>query len=104
MRNTIMSNIKNCSVYLVIILFAVVFCCNKVNAVTPPNIYHFDLYRLDSINDLDNIGYKDYLYGKGISIVEWVDKCPGILPSGSYVIYINHIKDTIRQIRITKKE
>ncbi len=43
-------------------------------------IYHFDLYRLNSVEELEEIGYKDFLYANGISIVEWVDKIPSAIP------------------------
>jgi len=38
-------------------------------------IYHFDLYRLeDGTNDLESIGYEDFLYSNGVSLVEWPER------------------------------
>lgn len=43
-------------------------------------LYHFDFYRLGSERELENIGFQDYFYGSGISIVEWGDLFPEHLP------------------------
>ncbi len=43
-------------------------------------VYHFDLYRLDSPEQLDDLGYEDYFYGDGVSIVEWSEKAQELLP------------------------
>jgi len=39
----------------------------------PPTVYHFDFYRLSQIEDLEEIGFYEYLCGDGICIVEWAD-------------------------------
>ena len=38
------------------------------------NIFHFDMYRIDSENDLLSVGFYDYLGGKNLIIIEWFDK------------------------------
>lgn len=43
-------------------------------------VYHFDLYRLKSIKDILALGYEEYLYGGGVSIIEWADRLNGCLP------------------------
>lgn len=43
-------------------------------------LYHFDLYRLDSPEQLEDLGYEDYFYGEGVSLVEWAEKAEGLLP------------------------
>ena len=43
-------------------------------------LYHFDLYRLDSPEQLDDLGYEDYFYSDGVSIVEWSEKAQELLP------------------------
>lgn len=57
----------------------------------PPDsnaIIHFDLYRLDSPDQLDEIGIDDALDSPGWIVVEWADKFPGILPPPSVAIHI----------------
>ena len=38
--------------------------------------YHFDVYRIGDIGEMDEIGYEDYFYGDGLCMVEWADKIP----------------------------
>ncbi|MBE5891153.1 MAG: tRNA (adenosine(37)-N6)-threonylcarbamoyltransferase complex ATPase subunit type 1 TsaE [Lachnospiraceae bacterium] len=42
--------------------------------------YHFDVYRIGDIDEMDEIGYEDYFYGDGVSIVEWSEKIEELLP------------------------
>ena len=44
-------------------------------------VYHFDVYRLEDEEDLLDLGYEDYFYSNGVTIVEWGDKVENILPS-----------------------
>lgn len=43
--------------------------------------YHFDVYRIADVEEMDEIGYEDYFYGEGLTMVEWADLFPEILPS-----------------------
>lgn len=43
-------------------------------------LYHLDLYRLDNIKDIENIGVEEYIYGDGIAVIEWSEKIKEILP------------------------
>jgi len=42
--------------------------------------YHFDVYRISDVEEMDEIGYEDCFYGEGVSLVEWADLIPEILP------------------------
>lgn len=42
--------------------------------------YHFDVYRIGDIEEMDEIGYEDYVYGEGVSLIEWADLIEDILP------------------------
>ena len=42
--------------------------------------YHFDVYRIGDIEEMDEIGYEDYIYGEGVSLIEWADLIEEILP------------------------
>jgi tRNA threonylcarbamoyladenosine biosynthesis protein TsaE len=44
-------------------------------------LYHFDLYRLKDAQDIFNLGYEEYLYGDGVSVIEWAEKLNGLLPA-----------------------
>lgn len=45
-------------------------------------LYHFDLYRLEEADQLEDIGYYETIDGDGASFIEWGEKFPGALPYG----------------------
>jgi tRNA threonylcarbamoyladenosine biosynthesis protein TsaE len=47
------------------------------------HVFHFDFYRLESADELLNIGWDDYLDANGVAIVEWADKFPDLLPANT---------------------
>lgn len=42
--------------------------------------YHFDVYRIGDVEEMDEVGYEDYVYGEGVSLIEWADLIEEILP------------------------
>ncbi len=42
--------------------------------------YHFDVYRIADIEEMDEIGYEDYFYGSGVTMIEWANLIKEILP------------------------
>jgi tRNA threonylcarbamoyladenosine biosynthesis protein TsaE len=45
-------------------------------------LYHFDIYRLNNLKDIEDIGYEDYLGRRGVVVIEWAKKMGRILPKG----------------------
>ena len=43
------------------------------------DVYHFDLYRLNTLEELESIGLRDYFDGRGISLIEWPEKAKELL-------------------------
>lgn len=43
-------------------------------------LYHFDVYRIGDVSEMDEIGYEDCFYGEGVSLIEWSQLIPEILP------------------------
>ena len=43
--------------------------------------YHFDVYRIGDVAEMEEIGYEDYFYGEGICLIEWANLIEEILPS-----------------------
>ena len=43
-------------------------------------LYHFDVYRIGDVSEMDETGYEDCFYGDGVSIVEWADMVSEIMP------------------------
>lgn len=44
--------------------------------------YHFDVYRIGDVGEMDEIGYEDYFYGAGVCLVEWAGRIRELLPEG----------------------
>ncbi|MFI3208546.1 MAG: tRNA (adenosine(37)-N6)-threonylcarbamoyltransferase complex ATPase subunit type 1 TsaE [Eubacteriales bacterium] len=42
--------------------------------------YHFDVYRIGDIEEMDEIGFEDYVYGEGVCMIEWANLIEEILP------------------------
>ena len=42
--------------------------------------YHFDVYRIGDVEEMDEIGYEDYFYGYGVCLIEWANLIEEILP------------------------
>lgn len=43
--------------------------------------YHFDVYRIADVEEMDEIGYEDYFYGEGVCMIEWAELIAEILPN-----------------------
>lgn len=56
--------------------------------------YHFDVYRIGDVEEMDEIGYEDYFYGNGICFIEWANLIVEILPE--HYIEITIQKDLSR--------
>jgi tRNA threonylcarbamoyladenosine biosynthesis protein TsaE len=63
-------------------------------------MYHFDLYRLTSDSELAAIGFDEYVYGDGISIIEWAEKFPASIPKRAHRVEIFSVGETDRRIVI----
>ena len=50
--------------------------------------YHFDVYRIGDIEEMDEIGYEDYFYGDGVTMIEWANLIEDILPPQYHQITI----------------
>lgn len=51
-------------------------------------LYHFDVYRIGDSSEMEEIGYEDYFYGKGVTIIEWPELIPDIIPEEAHWIRI----------------
>ena len=63
-------------------------------------LYHFDLYRLDMIKDINDLDSDGYFFGKGISVIEWADKCKALLPKNHIRVEFKIMGENRRQIAI----
>ena len=63
-------------------------------------VYHIDLYRLEDTADMLTFGLEDYLYGQGISLIEWADRADKHLPQDYLTIELYYIETTKRRVVI----
>ena len=52
------------------------------------NIYHFDVYRIGDVEEMEEIGYDDYFFGDGICLIEWANLIEEILPENVITVKI----------------
>ena len=57
-------------------------------------LYHFDVYRIDDIGEMDEIGYEDYFFGHGVCLVEWSTQIEELIPANAVKISLE--KDLAR--------
>ncbi|MDU1043342.1 MULTISPECIES: tRNA (adenosine(37)-N6)-threonylcarbamoyltransferase complex ATPase subunit type 1 TsaE [Peptoniphilus] len=63
------------------------------------NLYHIDTYRLDEKLDVDYLGFDEYFYSDGVTIVEWAEKIRDALPEEYIEINIS-LKENTRELEI----
>ena len=69
--------------------------------------YHFDVYRIGDIEEMDEIGYEDYFYGNGLCIVEWAERIRELIPAEARQITIEKNLEkgfAYRRIRIERQQ
>lgn len=69
---------------------------------TDPVIYHFDLYRISDVSELDAIGAEEYFYSDGVSLIEWPSRAMDIFPDSAIKVYIEKVDDEKRIIKIER--
>lgn len=64
-------------------------------------LYHFDLYRIGSLSELEEIGFRETLDGEGVSVIEWADRVTGALPGEHLMIRMEHRGGDHRRISLS---
>ncbi|MEO0076429.1 MAG: tRNA (adenosine(37)-N6)-threonylcarbamoyltransferase complex ATPase subunit type 1 TsaE [candidate division WOR-3 bacterium] len=64
-------------------------------------IYHIDLYRVKTEEELLSIGFDDYLYRNGICLIEWAEKAESYLPKNTIKIELRYLSNYEREILIS---
>lgn len=62
-------------------------------------LYHMDVYRVD--DELEELGFDEYFYGEGITVVEWASRIRSVLPVILLEIYIRRLEGDSREIQLT---
>lgn len=64
-------------------------------------LYHLDVYRLTGYEDLPEMGYDEYLYGRGVMVIEWAEKIREAVPVGALFVVMTYLEEYIRKIEIS---
>jgi len=63
-------------------------------------LYHFDVYRLNSYSECDDLGYEEYFCSDGVVVIEWAEKIVQILPEETIFISFKYLDENRRKIVI----
>ncbi|GAB4451100.1 MAG: tRNA (adenosine(37)-N6)-threonylcarbamoyltransferase complex ATPase subunit type 1 TsaE [Chloroflexi bacterium OHK40] len=63
-------------------------------------IYHVDLYRIAEVGELATIGLEELWSGDGVCLIEWPERAAAITPDAHLAVFIEHLSETKRQIRL----
>jgi len=64
-------------------------------------LHHFDLYRLKEARDILVLGYEEYLYGEGVTVIEWADRLKYLIPAEFLKIELFIKENSKRKIKFT---
>lgn len=62
-------------------------------------VFHFDFYRIESIEEVMDMGYEDYFFSDNICFIEWPGKVAGLLPEGTVRLKIEVLDNGERQLK-----
>lgn len=71
---------------------------NEYDARVP--MYHVDLYRMSGTDDLRSVGWEEYLDLGGVVVIEWPDRLGEALPEERVDLFLEHLTDTKRRVRL----
>ena len=73
---------------------------NQYYTETREPVYHFDFYRINSINEAFDMGYEEYFYSGDLCLVEWPEKVEQLLPDDTMVVKIEIVDENTRRFTI----
>lgn len=75
---------------------------NEYKTATGGTVYHFDFYRIRSIEEAYDIGYEDYFYSGNICLIEWPEKIAALLEGDELLnIHLSKTTETSRSITLS---
>jgi tRNA threonylcarbamoyladenosine biosynthesis protein TsaE len=64
-------------------------------------LYHMDAYRLNGSADLDEMGYEEYLAGRGVMVIEWAERILDAVPREALFVRMTYVDENVRRIEIS---
>lgn len=65
-------------------------------------LYHIDLYRIGTEDEFYGAGIDEFLNSKGVSVIEWADRVPGLLADCTVVVRFSHVSESERRLVIER--
>ena len=66
-------------------------------------VYHFDFYRVEKADEIVRLGFDDYVFGDGVSLIEWADRYPDLIPKGATWISLETAGEFVRRIKESER-
>ncbi|MCC5933947.1 MAG: tRNA (adenosine(37)-N6)-threonylcarbamoyltransferase complex ATPase subunit type 1 TsaE [Candidatus Cyclonatronum sp.] len=66
-------------------------------------LYHFDAYRIASLEEARRLGMEEYFYGDGICLIEWPERIAGLLPEQRTEVHFSHTGPSSRRVEVLHK-
>lgn len=66
-------------------------------------LYHLDLYRLEALPEISDLGLDDYFYGRGVTVVEWADRAEGLMPEEHLAVSLKYTDSGSRRLAFTAR-
>ena len=63
-------------------------------------LYHMDLFRIDHLEEVLDLGLDEYLFGQGVSVVEWADKAPQVFPADHLEVHLELVDENTRRLHL----
>ena len=65
------------------------------------DLYHLDVYRLTGCADLADMGYDEYLSGRGVMVIEWAEKVREAVPDDALFVVMTYLEENVRKIELS---
>lgn len=77
-----------------------VFVSEHASVQAGPSLYHVDLYRISDYSEVYSLGLEDYMYGDGVTVIEWAERAYEILPPNRLWVTLSYTDFTKRTLII----
>lgn len=64
-------------------------------------MFHFDLYRIRDAGQIEELGYEEYVFDKGVAVIEWAEKMGKLLPDSYLRLDLKTVSENTRSIAVT---
>ncbi|MDR3226823.1 MAG: tRNA (adenosine(37)-N6)-threonylcarbamoyltransferase complex ATPase subunit type 1 TsaE [Prevotellaceae bacterium] len=69
---------------------------NEYHCADGKQIFHFDFYRINKLDEAYDLGYEEYFYSKNLCLIEWAEKISPLLPDNTLTIKIEETENGVR--------